>query len=117
MTVGERILELLAEKGITQKELSVRTGIPQSTISDWKGKKINPGSEKVMIICEVLGVDPAYLLSGTDSPRYTPTDSISVPRDSEDYTLLAEYRNLSSDNRKRLLGYLQALKELQMSDN
>lgn len=117
MTVGERILELLAENGITQKELSVRTGIPQSTISDWKGKKINPGSEKVLIICEVLDVDPGYLLSGTDSPRYAATDSITVPKDSEEYTLLAEYRNLSADNRKRLHGYMQALKELQASND
>ncbi len=51
MLISERIFELLKEKGITQKEFSELTGISQSTISDWKRKKTNPASDKIMLIC------------------------------------------------------------------
>jgi transcriptional regulator with XRE-family HTH domain len=35
---------------MTQKEFSEATGIAQSSISDWKRKKTNPVSEKILII-------------------------------------------------------------------
>ena len=114
MTIGERILDLIKEKGMTQKEFSTRTGIPQSTISDWRGKRLNPGSDKIMIICDVLNVDPMYLISGTEGGyRYERTDSLTVYQDSEEYQMLLDYRQLNEDSKKRLQGYAQALKDLQ----
>lgn len=38
-TVSDRIFELLKEKGMLQKEFAAKTGIAESTISDWKKKK------------------------------------------------------------------------------
>ena len=35
-TISDRIFELLKEKGMSQKEFSARTGIAESSISDWK---------------------------------------------------------------------------------
>ena len=54
MLISERIYQYMSEKGISQKEFSSRTGISQSTISDWKRKGTNPSADKIMIICEVL---------------------------------------------------------------
>ena len=34
MTVGQRIFELLDQKGMSQKEFSIRTGIATTAISD-----------------------------------------------------------------------------------
>ena len=113
MTVGERVLQLIKDRGLTQKEVSVRTGIPQSTISEWRSRKINPGSEKIMILAEVLNVDAAYLLSGCEGKRYSRPEELTVFKDDEDYAFLLEYRELNEENRKRLFGYMQALKELQ----
>ena len=39
MTVGDRVFLRLKEIGMSQKELSERTGIAQSTISEWKKKE------------------------------------------------------------------------------
>ena len=64
MTVGQRIFELLKQKGMTQKEFSERTGIATTTISDWRKKNTNPGSDKILLICAALEVTPEYLLSG-----------------------------------------------------
>lgn len=114
MTIGERILQLILERGMTQKEFSARTGIAQSTISEWRSKRLNPGSDKIMIICEVLDVDPVYLISGTEGGnRYEKTKALTIYSDSDEYELLYEYRDLNEDSKKRLQGYLQALKELQ----
>ena len=43
MTVSQRIFTILDEKKMTQKEFSEKTGIPQSTISDWRKKNTNSG--------------------------------------------------------------------------
>ena len=54
MMISERIFRILKEKRISQKYFSEQTGIAQSTISDWKRKKTNPTSDKVLAICDVL---------------------------------------------------------------
>ena len=114
MTIGERILELAHAKGMTQKEFSERTGIPQSTMSSWKGKKQNPGMDKLQVICDVLAVDPYYLLSGAEMKESLKTDCIIVHRDNqEEYELLLEFRKLNRDNRRRLEGYMKALSQIQ----
>ena len=55
MTIGERIFNIMEDRDMTQLEFSRLTGIAQSTISDWKRKRTNPASDKILIICEVLG--------------------------------------------------------------
>lgn len=45
--IYERIFELIKLNGMTQKEFSKATGIPESTISDWKKKGYNPGLDKM----------------------------------------------------------------------
>lgn len=52
MTISERIFDILDKKGMSQKEFSLATGIPQSTISDWRKKNTNPASDKILIICD-----------------------------------------------------------------
>ena len=78
MTIGERVLDLVHEKGMTQKEFSDRTGIPQSTMSSWKGKRQNPSIDKLKVICDVLNVDPYYLISGTESNENLNNDYVLV---------------------------------------
>ena len=70
---------------MSQKEFSERTGIAQSSISDWKRKRTNPVSEKILIICEVLEVTPYELLAGTDGvgSRSNPSDVLLIDKNSE----------------------------------
>ena len=74
MTISERIFDLISKKGFTQKEFSRRTGIAESTISDWKKKGTNPVSDKILSICEVLEVSPYFLLSGKEKSQLSYTD-------------------------------------------
>ena len=47
-----------------QKDFASEAGIANSTVSEWKKKKTNPSSDKIMDICAVLGVTPEQLLTG-----------------------------------------------------
>ncbi len=48
MTIRDRIFDKIEEMGLTQKEFSKRTGIPESTVSDWRKKKTNPTADNSM---------------------------------------------------------------------
>ena len=98
---------------MSQKEFSEKTGIRQSTISEWKMKHTNPSSEKIMVICHVLKVSPEWLLSGTDTEGgyRRQTDWLVVDRESEIGKLIECYNQLDAQSRKRLQGYLEALTE------
>ncbi len=110
MTIGERILELIHERNMTQKEFSEKTGIPQSTLSSWKGKKQNPSMDKLKVICDALGVDPFYLISATESQNNLNNDYITVFRTDKEFEVLVEYRKMDQNQKNRLMGYIDALK-------
>ena len=54
MKIYEKIFDRLDELHMSQMELSRRTGIATSTISDWRKKKINPQADKIVSICRAL---------------------------------------------------------------
>ena len=114
MTISEKIFELLEARGMSQKVFSERTGIAQSSISDWKRKKTNPVAEKILVICEVLQVTPYELLGGTDGEgnRSNPSDIIVVPKGSELGELVVEYTKMDKRAQGRLLGYAAAIQEM-----
>ena len=48
MTIRDKIFDKLTELNMTQKEFAKRTGIPETTVSDWKKKMTNPTAEKIL---------------------------------------------------------------------
>lgn len=113
MTISEKIFNLLEVRGMSQKEFSERTGIAQSTISDWKRKKTDPVSEKILIICEVLGVTPYELLNATEGKgkRGRRSEVIMLDRFSEAGQVMETYLGMDEKMQQRLLGYMKALQE------
>ena len=115
MTISERIFEMLDKRGMSQKEFSEKTGIAQSSISDWKRKKTNPVSDKILIICNVLNVTPYELLGGTDGVgnRSNPSEFILVEKNSELGQSILTFFALDKEKQGRILGYLTALSEME----
>lgn len=111
MVISDRVFELLKVKGMSQKEFSERTGIPQSTISDWKRKNVNPASDKIMIICEVLEISPSALLAGIGDEAYSTPEHIMIDKYGDEFRLITGYRELNEKKKERLLGYMEALQE------
>lgn len=111
MIISERIFGMLKERGMSQKEFSIKTGIAQSTISDWKTKKTNPASDKIMAICNTLEVSPYELLTGTEGGGAKKLEYVIVDKESEDYVVLEIYRNLADEKKEKLVAYARALSE------
>ena len=66
MKIYEKIFTRLDELHMSQIELSKKTGIATSTISDWRKKKINPQADKLVAICKALDMSLVNLLCDED---------------------------------------------------
>lgn len=116
MLISERIYQYLEEKNISQIEFAKRTGISQSTVSDWRRKGTNPSADKILIICDVLGVSPYELLSGTDNAKlktYKNVDYVIIDKKSKEFELVETYRTFSVENKRLIEGYMKALKDVE----
>lgn len=118
MTISDRVFEKLKQVNMTQKEFSERTGVKQSTISEWKTKGTNPSSEKIMPICKVLQVTPEWLLSGVDKAgkRGSELDYMVVDKNSDIGRLVEEYKSLDLEARNNVRGYLDAIISFRKGD-
>ncbi len=111
MTVSERVFQRLNSIGMSQKEFSEKTGIAQSTISEWKSKGNNPTAEKILPICHVLNVSPEWLLSGATvkGNRSNQMDYYVIEKGSEIGQMLVEITKLDQSGLDRLSGFISAL--------
>ena len=95
---------------MSQIEFSRRTGISQSTISDWKRKNTNPAADKIMAICDALDVTPYDILQDSSKPR-DEHNYLVVSQGTTEYELLVEIETLDMRQKERLKGYLNAIME------
>ena len=111
MLIRDRIFNRLEELNMTQKEFSDKTGIPQSTVSDWRKKRTNPTAEKILIISHVLKVRPEWLLSGIEPQgnRGNKPEWLVICTDTDSGRLLEVYNSMDERRQERLLGYAEAL--------
>lgn len=114
MTISERIFKLLAEKNMKQKDFASQAGIANSTVSEWKKKKTNPSSDKIMDICAVLGVTPEQLLTGKGIEDVEEIQTLPESRITPlDMQIIEDYHGLQDAQKKRLLAYVEILKKLE----
>ena len=111
MLIRDRIFQKLEEMNMTQKEFSEKTGIPQTTVSDWRKKKTNPTAEKIMVICKVLNVTPEWLLSGIEpqGERGNPQKWFAIDAETDVGRLVVSFNSMDHGLQERLLGYAAAL--------
>ena len=117
MIISERIFYVMEQKNITQLELSRRTGIATSNISDWKKKKTNPKADCLLSICDALEITPEQLLTGKGiDPEYKDADmDYEVTR--SDIKILKQIHSLGDAQYKRLMAYMKALQKLEQMEN
>lgn len=110
MIISEKIFEIMKEQKMSQRELSRRTGITISTISDWNTKKSNPAADKLLVISQALGVSVEELLISSESFKSSDLDNIDYMSVDDD-KILQEYHSLSKSQKERLIRYLKRLRE------
>lgn len=118
MIISERIFKILRDKNMSQNEFAKRVGLASSSISDWKTKKTNPSADKIMDICAVLEVTPEQLLTGKgideDFVDSKPKKAKEQPVLSKaDIRILEDIHGLKEAQRKRLMKYMEALKQIE----
>ena len=68
MNTVERILNLIAERGITAKKLTVEATLNHNAITAWKKGIANPSHDAIVKIAQYFNVSTDYLLGISDNP-------------------------------------------------
>lgn len=105
MKIYEKIFARLEELHMSQMQLSRRTGIATSTISDWRKKQINPQADKLVSICKALDMTLVELLCDENNmEQITSHDYIT----DADY-MIELFRQSDTESRRRMNSYLTFL--------
>lgn len=104
MNIYEKIFDRLTELHMSQIELSRRTGIATSTISDWRKKKINPQADKLVAICKALDMPLVDLLCDEEDKKNTDliTDYVI-----DDQIIINRIESFSVETIRRIIRYLE----------
>lgn len=66
MNIGERILKLRKEKGLSQEELGSVLGVSRQTVSKWETGESNPDLDKIIPMCDLFEIKADELLRGEE---------------------------------------------------
>lgn len=75
MTVGERIISLRKNKGISQVQLANELGISRQAVSRWENDQNVPDMRNFIQLAEILDTEVEYLTTG-NHPVYEPAPVI-----------------------------------------
>ena len=103
MQIYEKIFARLDKLNISQMELSRRTGIATSTISDWRKKQINPQADKLCSICKALDMSLVELLCDEEGTEHT----VSMDYVTDEKHMIELFRQSDTESRRRIISYLE----------
>ena len=66
MTFSERLKELRISKGLSQMELSIKTGLSQSAIAKWELNKTEPTASALITLSKFFGEPSAEYFAGAN---------------------------------------------------
>lgn len=103
-TVGGRVKALRTTLGLTQVQLSKKSGVPQPTISDIeRGHTKDLAGDNLTRLCAALNTNPQWLIfsKGTPGP--------AIQTDIDESELLNLYRALSDEQKASLLSVVRSM--------
>ena len=100
--IAARIRELIEKRGLTQAQVSAKSGLPAATISHFVTGFRTPGTSTVRRLADALGVTVEYLLGRDEEPK------ISGPSAN---VLFRNARELSDESLDILAHFSETLKE------
>ena len=119
-TISERICEAMKRLDVKPVELSRRTGISKSSISQYMSGYAAPKSDRIYLIAKALNVSEAWLI-GYDEPMEktleidyvvsTPTSENLTPNEQ---IIIERYRSIPDDKKSEFLGRIFAYSEALM---
>ncbi len=103
VNIYEKIFARLEDLHMSQIELSRRTGIATSTISDWRKKQINPQADKLVSICKALDMSLVDLLCDEEKAE----QNILTDYIYDEENLIELYRKSDLESKKKIISYLE----------
>jgi transcriptional regulator with XRE-family HTH domain len=97
--VLEKILKYRKERDWTEYELAKRSDLPQSTISSWYRKNMQPSLASLDKIASAFGLTLAQMLSEDDN----------IIASEDEKALLHEWNRLEPEQQGHLLDFLRSL--------
>lgn len=64
MNIGERLLKLRKQKGLSQEEIANIIGVSRQTISKWETGESNPDFDKIVPLCDLYNISTDELIRG-----------------------------------------------------
>lgn len=99
--INDRLIAALkSDKSLSQKGMSLATGISTGAINAWVVRGTSMSADCVAPVCNYLGVSPEYLLGMEDESDISDPDKAK---------LLQIYERLSPISRKMILAYGEGL--------
>ena len=114
MNIYEKIFNRLEELNMSQIELSRRTGIATSTISDWRKKKINPQADKLVAICKALDMSLVDLLCDEEDKK---NECLIPDYFNEDNIIIERLKESPIEIRRRVLNYYEYIISSKLNNN
>lgn len=97
---GQRLKETIKKSNYTQKEIAKLINISEDSMSLYVKEKKYPDIQKVYAICEILKIEPNYLIIGKNSDLTQ-----------QEEKLLEYFRSCNPGNREIILNAAKGLKE------
>lgn len=119
-TISERICEAMKRLDVKPVELSRRTGISKSSISQYMSGYAAPKSDRIYLIAKALNVSEAWLIGYDEPMEKTPEiDYVLNTSTSENLTpneqiIIERYRSIPEDKKSEFLGQIFAYSEALM---
>lgn len=106
-TVGENILLMRKQLGLTQEELAKRMGYKsKSTINKIELGINDIPQSKIVQFAEVLGTTPAHLMGWKEDVKNSPSEETDLSEGEE--MLLNLFRQVPEDQQQLVLGMIRA---------
>ena len=97
MTLGERLLEYRNRVGLSQEKLAEKVGVTRQTVSKWETNQSTPDFDKIIPLCEILGITTEELIKGEKKEKDVKLSEIKQEKEK------AEKEYMQKRNKKKAI--------------
>lgn len=103
---AQRLKELRKEQGLTQVQFAKRFNISAGTIGNWESGNRTPDTDMLKRIANFFDTTVDYLIGRSDLKF----DNVNNRLENEEYALLGEVKDLTSEEKQRVLEFIKFTK-------